>query len=79
MAERVTQLLAKSNTHLELGERLRAYRERKGLTLEKMAGVLAAHGVDVSPSMLSLIERGVSRGSFGMRRRLLDFLGEGGH
>lgn len=60
-----------------LGESLRNYRERKGLTLEKLAGLLTTLGIDISPSMISQLERGICRGSIPMRRRLLDFLGEG--
>lgn len=60
-----------------LGESLRNYRERKGLTLEKLAGLLTTLGIGISPSMISMLERGQTRGSLGMRRRLLDFLGEG--
>jgi len=72
----ITQLPAATPTRT-LGESLRNYRERKGLTLEKMAGLLTTLGITISPSMISMLERGLTRGSFGMRRRLIDFLGEG--
>ena len=58
----------------DLGIALRSYRELKGLTLGQLVDVLAARGVLVSPAMISNIENGVNRGSFPMRRRLLDFL-----
>ena len=60
-----------------LGEALRNYRERKGLSLEKLAGLLTGLGIDISPSMISMLERDRTRGSLAMRRRLFDFLGEG--
>lgn len=60
-----------------LGEALRNYRERKGLTLEKLSRLLDGLGIGISPSMISLLERGRLRGSLPMRRRLIDFLGEG--
>lgn len=60
-----------------LGESLRNYRERKGLTLEKLAGLLTGLGIEISPSMISMLERDRTRGSIPLRRRLLDFLGEG--
>ena len=75
--ERVQQIPTKIRENGDLGARLRSYRERKGLTLEKLSGMLEALGVGISPSMISLIERGINRGSIPMRRRLLDFLGEG--
>jgi transcriptional regulator with XRE-family HTH domain len=66
-----------STPQKDLGARLHNYRENKGLSLEKLSGLLTALGVKISPSMISCLERGVTRGSMALRRRLLDFLGEG--
>ncbi len=74
---RVTEIPNKKEQGSDLGALLHTYRERKGLSLGKFAGMLTAVGVKISPSLISMIERGICRGSMAMRRRLLDFLGEG--
>jgi len=58
----------------DLGTALKAYRVRKGLTLEGLRAILTVHGVRVSVAMLGRIERGNLKGSLPMRRRLFDFL-----
>jgi len=62
--------VARDNRLGELGQRLRGLRRLKGLSLDDVARM-----VDVSPSFLSMLERGRTDISLGRFSRIADFYG----
>ena len=56
---------------LELGQRIREVRQKKGMTLRE-----AAVAADVSESFLSQVERGLANPSVASLRRIADAMGE---